>query len=138
MAIEPTNEKLFDAGLAVRRKVLGETYDDPQIERAKTDPFTGVIQTMVTEYCWGGAWTNDTLDHKTRSLMNLAILTALGKMHELKAHTRGALRNSCTVEEIRDALAHATVYCGIPAGVDAFRSAAEALDQAREEGLLDG
>lgn len=138
MAIEPTNEKLFDAGLEVRRKVLGETYVDPQIERAKTDPFTGVIQTMVTEYCWGGAWTNDTLDHRTRSLMNLAILTALGKMHELKAHTRGALRNGCTVEEIRDALAHATVYCGIPAGVDAFRSAAEALDQAREEGLLDG
>ncbi len=90
---------------------------------------------MVTEYCWGGAWTNGTLDHKTRSLMNLCILTALGKMNELKAHTRGALVNGCTKEEIAEALAHATVYCGIPAGVDAFRSAREALDQAEEEGL---
>ena len=137
MAIEPTDNDLYEAGLDVRRKVLGAEYVDPQIERAKTDPFTGVIQTMVTEYCWGGAWTNQTLDHKTRSLLNLAILTSLGKMQELKAHTRGALRNGCTLEEIRDTLAHATVYCGIPAGVDAFRSAGEALEQARKEGDLE-
>ena len=91
---------------------------------------------MVTEYCWGGAWTAATLAHKTRSMLNLAILTALGKMQELKSHTRGAIRNGCTVEEITEVLAHATVYCGIPAGVDAFRSAREALDQAEKEGLL--
>jgi len=136
MAIKPTNQDLFDAGLEVRRKVLGAKYVDPLIERAKTDDFTGAIQTMVTEYCWGGAWTNETLDHKTRSLLNLAILTALGKMQELKSHTRGALVNGCTVEEIRDTLAHATVYCGIPAGVDAFRSAAEVLDQAKKDGVI--
>ena len=135
MSLNPSNQALFDAGLAVRKKVLGAKYVDPNIEKAEEDDFTGKIQTMVTEYCWGGVWTNDTLDHKTRSLMNLCILTALGKMNELKAHTRGALVNGCTKEEIAEALAHATVYCGIPAGVDAFRSAREALDQAEEEGL---
>ena len=135
MSLNPSNQALFDAGLAVRKKVLGAKYVDPNIEKAEEDDFTGKIQTMVTEYCWGGAWTNDTLDHKTRSLMNLCILTSLGKMNELKAHTRGALVNGCTKEEIAEALAHATVYCGIPAGVDAFRSAREALDQAEEEGL---
>ena len=135
MSLNPSNQALFDAGLAVRKKVLGAKYVDPNIEKAEEDDFTGKMQTMVTEYCWGGAWTNDTLDHKTRSLMNLCILTALGKMNELKAHTRGALVNGCTKEEIAEALAHATVYCGIPAGVDAFRSAREALDQAEEEGL---
>ena len=135
MSLNPSNQALFDAGLAVRKKVLGAKYVDPNIEKAEEDEFTGKIQTMGPEYWWGGAWTNDTLDHKTRSLMNLCILTALGKMNELKAHTRGALVNGCTKEEIAEALAHATVYCGIPAGVDAFRSAREALDQAEEEGL---
>ena len=136
MGLNPTNQDLFDAGLAVRKKVLGAKYVDPNIKKAEEDDFTGKIQTMVTEYCWGGAWTNDTLDHKTRSLMNLCILTALGKMSELKAHTKGALVNGCSVDEIAEALAHATVYCGIPAGVDAFRNAREALDQAEEEGLI--
>lgn len=136
MGLNPTNQDLFDAGLAVRKKVLGAKYVDPNIQKAEEDDFTGKIQTMVTEYCWGGAWTNDTLDHKTRSLMNLCILTALGKMNELKAHTKGALVNGCSVDEIAEALAHATVYCGIPAGVDAFRNAREALDQAEEDGLI--
>lgn len=135
MAIEPTNKELYEAGLAVRREVLGAKYVDPNIERAEKDAFTGKIQTMVTEYCWGGAWTNETLDRKTRSMLNLAILTALGKMQELKAHTRGALVNGCTEEEIAEVLAHATVYCGIPAGVDAFRAAREALDQVAKDGL---
>lgn len=136
MAIDPSNKDLFEAGLEVRRKVLGTKYVDPQIEKAKTDHVVGTIQTMVTEYCWGGGWTNEVLDHKTRSLLNLAMLTALGKMQELKAHVRGALVNGCTVEEITEALRHATIYCGIPAGVDAFRSAAEALEQAKKDGLL--
>tara|TARA_R110000787_G_scaffold107589_9_gene215613 strand:- start:472 stop:888 length:417 start_codon:yes stop_codon:yes gene_type:complete len=136
MTVKPWNKDLYEAGLAVRRKVLGAQYVDPQIEKSKTDDFTATIQTMVTEYCWGGAWTDETLDHKTRSLMNLCILTALGKMQELKAHTRGAIENGCTVQEIQSALAHATVYCGIPAGVDAFRNAREALDQAEKEGKI--
>ena len=136
MTVEPWNKDLYESGLAVRRKVLGPKYVDPQIEKSKTDDFTATIQTMVTEYCWGGAWTNETIDHKTRSLFNLCILTALGKMHELKAHTRGALVNGCTIEEIQATLAHVTVYCDIPAGVDAFRSAREALDQAKADGII--
>ena len=136
MAIEPSNKELYEAGLAARKKVLGDKYVDPNIKKGEDDHLTGKIQTMVTEYCWGGAWTNETLDHKTRSMLNLAILTALGKMQELKSHTRGALVNGCTEEEIAEVLAHATVYCGIPAGVDAFRNAREALDQAENEGIL--
>ncbi|MPY69836.1 MAG: gamma carboxymuconolactone decarboxylase [Alphaproteobacteria bacterium] len=125
-----TNEKLHKDGMAVRREVLGAQWVDPQIEKAMTDDFTAAIQDMVTEYCWGYGWARgaDVLDRKTRSLMNLCILTALGKMNELKGHTRGALQNGCTVEEIKEALIHATIYCGIPAGVDAFRNAKEAID----------
>lgn len=126
-----TNEGLYEAGLGIRREVLGPQWVDPQIEKAKNDPFIGAIQDMVTEYCWGYGWGRGCLDRKTRSMLTLAILTALGKMTELKAHVRGALNNGCTEEEIRDLLVHATVYCGIPAGVDAFRHAREALDAAK-------
>jgi 4-carboxymuconolactone decarboxylase len=126
-----TNDKLFDTGLAIRREVLGAQWVDPQMEKARTDDFTATIQDMVTEYCWGYGWGRPGLDRKTRSMLNLAILTALGKMTELKAHVRGALNNGCTVDEIKEVLVHATVYCGIPAGVDAFRHAKEALDAAQ-------
>ena len=95
----------------------------------KSNEFDGAIQDAVTEYCWGMGWGREgVLDRKMRSMLNLAMLTALGKPHELRAHTRGALRNGVTVEEIREVLIHATVYCGIPAGVDAFRNAKEAID----------
>jgi len=126
-----TNEKLFDTGLAIRREVLGAQWVDPQMEKAKTDDFTATIQDMVTEYCWGYGWGRPGLDRKTRSMLNLAILTALGKMTELKAHVRGALQNGCTVDEIKEVLVHSTIYCGIPAGVDAFRHAKEAIDAAQ-------
>ena len=122
------NKDLLDTGLEIRREVLGAAWVDPQIERAKSDDFLAAIQNMVTEYCWGYGWGRPGLDRKTRSLLTLALLTALGKGTELKAHTRGALRNGCTVEEIRETLIHATVYCGIPAGVDAFRNVKEALE----------
>ncbi len=112
----------------MRRAVLGAKYVDPQMELAKTDPVFGAIQDMVTEYCWGYGWTRPGLDRKTRSMLNLALLTSLGKMTELKGHTRGAIENGCTKEEIMEVLLHATIYCGIPAGVDAFRNAKEALD----------
>jgi 4-carboxymuconolactone decarboxylase len=123
-----TNDALYETGLKIRRDVLGAQWVDPQLEKAKSDPFTAAIQDMVTEYCWGYGWGQGCLDRKTRSMLNLAILTALGKMTELKAHVRGALHNGCTEEEIKDVLVHATIYCGIPAGVDAFRHAKEALD----------
>ncbi len=123
-----TNDELFDKGLGIRREVLGAQYVDPQMERAKTDDFVGTIQDMVTEYCWGYGWGRDGLDKRTRSMLTLTMLTVLGKMTELKAHTRGALRNGVTVDEIKEVLLHATIYAGIPAGVDAFRNAKEAID----------
>ena len=119
---------LFEDGLDVRRATLGSQWVDPQLEKAKTDDFVNTIQSHVTEYCWGMVWTREGLDRKTRSMLTLAILTTLGKMTELKGHVRGAINNGCSVEEIREVLLHATVYAGIPAGVDAFRNAKEALD----------
>ncbi|MBM3485015.1 MAG: 4-carboxymuconolactone decarboxylase [Alphaproteobacteria bacterium] len=121
------NEELYQAGLKVRREVLGDQYVMPQINAAETDPVAKTLQDMVTEYCWGFGWTDGKLDRKTRSLMTLCILTALDKPQEIKAHTRGALNNGLTREEIAEALRHATIYCGIPAGVNAFRNFREAL-----------
>lgn len=121
------NKELYDAGLKVRREVLGAEYVDKQLDAAKTDDFARAIQEMVTEYCWGYGWTRPGLDRKTRSMLNLAMLTALNRPNEIKAHVRGALNNGVTRDEIREVLVHATVYCGIPAGVDAFRNAREVL-----------
>lgn len=124
-----SNQKTYDKGLSIRREVLGGAHVDPNIEKGRRDDFTGAIQDVVTEYCWGMGWGREgVLDRKTRSMLTLAILTALGKPAELRAHTRGALRNGATVEELRELFIHATVYCGIPAGVDAFRNAREAID----------
>lgn len=124
-----SNQKTYDKGLGIRREVLGSTYVDPNIEKGRQDDFHGAIQDVVTEYCWGMGWGREgVLDRKTRSMLTLVMLTALGKPHELRAHTRGALRNGVTVEELRELFIHATVYCGIPAGVDAFRNAKEAID----------
>lgn len=128
-----TNEKLFETGYGIRRDVLGAQWVDPQMERAKTDDFTATIQDIVTEYCWGYGWGRPGLDRRTRSMLTLALLTALGKMTELKGHTRGALRNGVTVDEIKEVLLHCTIYAGIPAGVDAFRNAKEAIDAHQKE-----
>ena len=123
-----SNSELYEAGRKARREVLGAEWVDPQMEKAESDPFTKAIQDLVTEYCWGYAWTRSGLDRKTRSMLNLAILTTLGKMTELKGHTRGAIENGCTKEEIMEVLLHTTIYAGVPAGVDAFRNAKEALE----------
>ncbi len=116
---------LFEKGLAVRRKVLGADYVDGGIARA--DDFMMAFQNITTEMCWGYVWTRPGLDHRTRSLLNLAMLTALGKTPEIKLHVKGALSNGVTVDEIKEVLLHATVYCGIPAGLDAFKAAHEVL-----------
>lgn len=115
----------FKKGLEVRRKVLGKDYVDGSI--AKADDFMMAFQEITTEWCWGYAWTRPGLSHKSRSMLNLAMLTALGKPNELKLHVKGALANGLTVEEIKEILLHATVYCGIPAGLDAFKAAHEVL-----------
>ncbi len=128
-----TNKKLYESGLKVRRAVLGAEYVDPQIELAKKDPVMGAIQDMVTEYCWGYGWTRPGLSRKTRSMLNLAMFVALAKPNELRAHVRGALRNGVTQKEIVEVLIQGTIYCGIPAGVDAFRNARAAMDEWDEQ-----
>lgn len=122
---EKTIGQLFDEGLNLRREVLGAEYVDGSMERA--NDFMMEFQHITTEWCWGYAWGRDTLDRKTRSMLNLAMLTALNRAAEIKLHVRGAVNNGVTVEEIRETLLHATVYCGIPAGLDAFKAANEVL-----------
>jgi 4-carboxymuconolactone decarboxylase len=121
-------KEVFDKGLAIRREVLGADYVDNAIKSA--DDFNRPLQEFVTEYCWGAVWGRPGLSKKTRSMLNLAMLTALNRPHELKLHVRGALKNGVTREEISEILLHAAVYAGVPAAVDAFRSAREALKEA--------
>lgn len=115
------SEELFEQGLAIRREVLGAAYVDAAM--AGADDFTREFQHFVTEYCWGGAWGRGALTRRDRSLLNLVMLAALGRAEEFKLHLRGALRNGCAREEIKDALIQLTVYAGVPAGVEAFRHA---------------
>ncbi|PWT82235.1 MAG: gamma carboxymuconolactone decarboxylase [Blastocatellia bacterium] len=119
--------ELFERGLALRREVLGPDYVDNSLKSA--NDFMMAFQRMTTEWCWGYAWTRPGLDRKTRSLINLAMLTALNRSPEIKLHVRGALNNGVTVDEIKEVLIHATVYCGIPAGLDAFKAANEVLKE---------
>jgi 4-carboxymuconolactone decarboxylase len=122
------NKELFDKGLANRREVLGAEYVDNALKNA--DAFSQPLQELVTEYCWGAVWGRPGLPKKIRSMLNLAMLTALGKSHELKLHVRGALRNGVTREEISEVLLQTAIYCGVPAAVEAFRNAREALKEA--------
>ncbi len=123
----PTNKELFDKGVVVRREVLGKDYVDNSL--AKADDFMSAFQDITTEMCWGYAWTRPGLDRKQRSFLNLAMLTALNKPAELKLHVKGAITNGITVDEIKEVLLHATVYCGIPAGLEAFKAAHETLKE---------
>jgi 4-carboxymuconolactone decarboxylase len=123
------DQEMYEAGLAMRRQVLGDRYVDPQLEIAKTDAVWEAIQDAATELAWGHIWTRPGLEPKTRSMLNLAMLTALGKMPELRTHVRGALRNGVTKEEIIEVLLQATIYCGFPAGIDAFRNAREVINE---------
>jgi 4-carboxymuconolactone decarboxylase len=125
------DKEMYEAGLAMRRKVLGDEYVDPQLEAAENDPVWKAVQDVATELAWGHIWTRPGLELKTRSMLNLAMLTALGKMPELRTHVRGAIRNGVTKEEIIEVLLQATMYCGMPAGIDAFR---QARDVIKEEG----
>lgn len=113
----------FLAGLKVRREVLGAQYVDNAI--AKADGFTQDLQQFVTEHAWGAVWTRDGLDRRTRSFLNLAMLTALNRPAELKLHVRGAINNGITRDEMKEVFLQATVYCGAPAGIEAFKIAKE-------------
>jgi 4-carboxymuconolactone decarboxylase len=119
--------KRFEEGLAVRREVLGAEYVDKAI--AQADELTQPLQELVTEYCWGAVWTRPGLPRKTRSLINLAMLTALNRPHEVRLHLRGALRNGCTKEEIMEVLLQSAIYCGVPAAIDSVRIAREVFQE---------
>ncbi|EWG10303.1 MULTISPECIES: 4-carboxymuconolactone decarboxylase [Bacillaceae] len=113
----------FDDGLQVRREVLGAEYVDNSINNATS--FTKPLQELVTEYCWGEIWTREGLPKKTRSMINLAMLTALNRPHELKLHLRGAINNGVTKEEIQEIFLQTAIYCGVPASLDSFKTAQE-------------
>lgn len=117
----------FDKGLATRREVMGDEFVANAF--ANATEFTKPIQEHITRAAWGDVWQREGLDRKTRSLITVAMLTALGKQHELKGHVRGALNNGATVQELQEVLLHATIYCGVPAAVEAFRAAAEVIDR---------
>ncbi len=127
MSAKSETAQLFKDGLAVRRAVLGAEYVDGSL--AKANDFTMAFQHITTEWCWGYAWTRDGLSRKTRSMLNLAMLTALNRSAEIKLHVKGALANGVSIEEIKEVLLHATVYCGIPAGLDAFKAANQVLEE---------
>ncbi|TQJ95844.1 4-carboxymuconolactone decarboxylase [Achromobacter sp. SLBN-14] len=120
-------QALFDQGLALRREVLGADYVDGSLARA--NDFMMAFQNITTEWCWGYTWGRPGLEKKTRSMLNLAMLTALNRPAEIKLHVKGALNNGVTVEEIKEILLQATVYCGIPAGLDAFKVANQVLEE---------
>ena len=130
MEIDMSGEK-YVQGMAIRREVLGDEYVDKAISSAAD--FTKPLQDLVTENCWGEIWTRSAIPKKTRSLITIATLAALKAPTELKAHVRGALRNGCTVEEIQEVLLQATVYCGVPAGVEAFRAAKDVIEAWEKE-----
>jgi 4-carboxymuconolactone decarboxylase len=125
-----TNE-IFDRGLAIRKDVLGTEYVENAMRNA--DEFNLPMQELTTEYCWGYVWGRDGLSRKTRSMLNLAMISALNRPHELKIHVKGALKNGVTKAEIREVLLQVAIYCGVPAGVDSFRIAREAFNELEKQ-----
>ena len=121
------NQDLYDQGLKTRREVLGTEYVDAAI--ANADDFNRPMQEMVTQYAWGDIWNRPGLDRRSRSLLNLAMLTALNRPHELKLHVRGAITNGLTKDEIREVFLQAAIYCGMPAAIDAFLTAKEVFKE---------
>jgi 4-carboxymuconolactone decarboxylase len=121
----------FEKGLKVRREVLGDAYVDASV--ASADDITAPLQKLVTEWCWGEIWNRPGLERKTRSFLNLAMLTALNRPHEIKIHVRGALTNGVTEEEIVEVILQAAIYCGVPAAIDTMRVASEVIRQVRSE-----
>lgn len=119
------SDEIYATGLSIRKEVVGAEYVERSL--AQADEFTKPLQDLVTEYCWGRVWGRDGLPRATRSLLNVAMLTALNRPHELKLHVTGALRNGCSAEEIREVLLQASIYCGVPAALDATRVAKEAI-----------
>ena len=129
-------DEQFEQGLRMRKQVMGEAFVDKAF--ANVDAFTAPLQDFVTRNAWGTTWCRDGLDLKTRSLLTLSMLTALGRATEIKGHVRGAVNNGATMKEIQEVLLHAAVYCGMPLAIDAFRSAHEVLKELGEVEAFDG
>ena len=125
------DKDLYEKGLRIRKEVLGEDYVNRNVNNV-TD-FNRHFQEMVTEYAWGGVWGDDALEKKTRSFINLAMLAALGRGTEFELHFRGAINNGCTQDELRAVLEQVTIYCGMPAGGEAFRIARRVLDELKDQ-----
>jgi 4-carboxymuconolactone decarboxylase len=119
------SKEVLERGLEIRKAVLGREYVERSYDAA--DDFNRPLQDLVTEYCWGAVWGREELPRKTRSMLNLAMLSALNRPHELKMHIRGALTNGVSREEIREIFLQVGIYCGMPAAIDAFRTAREVL-----------
>jgi len=129
--METMDKKRYEEGLAVRRAVLGPEHVDKSFRSA--DDFTRPMQELITEYCWGEIWTRPGLDRRTRSFINLAMLTALNRPHEIRLHVHGALNNGLTKEELMEVFLQSAIYCGIPAAVDAMRVAKEVFAEIESE-----
>ena len=127
------HKQLFEEGLKVRRAVVGDAYVDKALENGSTE-FSRDGQELVTEWCWGYAWTRPGLPRRDRSLINIGMLMALNRQPELAVHVRGARNNGLSELEIREAIIHATTYCGVPAGVDAFKTAEKVFNEMAEKG----
>ena len=117
------DKEMFDKGLAIRKSVIGAEFVEKAL--ASADDFNMPLQELVTEYCWGAVWGREELSKKTRSMLNLAMISALNRPHELKVHVAGALKNGVTREEIREVFLQVAIYCGVPAAVVSFRCAKE-------------
>ena len=121
------DKEMYEKGLKIRREVLGAEFVDNAI--ASADDFNRPLQEIVTQYCWGEIWGRPGLDRRTRSIINLAMISALNRQHEVKMHVKGALNNGLTKEEIREVFLQVAIYCGVPAGVDSFRTAKEVFTE---------
>lgn len=126
-----TEDTLFERGLRVRKEVLGDSYVNASL--ADADPLTQPMQELVTEYCWGEIWTRPGLDRRTRSMLNLGMLTALNRPHEIAAHVRGAINNGVEPAEIVEVLLQSAIYAGVPAALDSFRVAKRVLAEIEAE-----
>ena len=124
---------MYERGLEIRKQVVGKDYVEKSI--AAADDLTRPLQELVTEYCWGAVWGREGLSRSTRSLLNVVMLTALNRPHELRLHLLGAIRNGCSKVEIREAMLQAGIYAGIPAAVDAFRVAKEVFAEVDAGGI---
>lgn len=127
MSTKTIKQELFDTGLATRREVLGDEYVQRSLDSA--DEFSMPMQELVTEYCWGDIWNRPGLERRERSLINLAMISALNRPHELKVHVRGAIRNGLTKEQIKEVFLQVAIYCGVPAALESFRLAREVFQE---------